>query len=182
MKIYIASSWKNQHGVQMLTERLREKNHEVISWIENNYEENHAPNAKFDFEAWVNGPESDKSFKFDTEGAMNCDLLIYYGNGGKDAAAECGMAYGRGVKMVALWSKGEDFGLMRKMFSGWFSTHTDLLHFVDLLFPQKNPYACYGSQRPHRMDFEDVEEFRRQVSLYDEWEAKNKHSAVAAGN
>lgn len=131
MKIYIASSWKNQHGVQMLTERLREHGHNVISWIENNYEENHAPNVRFDFESWVNSPESDKSFKFDTEGAMTCDLLVYYGNGGKDAAAECGMAYGKGVPMIALWSKGEDFGLMRKMFKEWFSTHHEVLQFVE---------------------------------------------------
>lgn len=34
MKIYIASSWKNQHAVEMLTDRLREIGHEVISFVE----------------------------------------------------------------------------------------------------------------------------------------------------
>lgn len=131
MKIYIASSWKNQHGVQMLTERLRENNHEVISWIENNYEESHDPNIKFYFEEWVNSNDSNSSFKFDTEGVMNCHLFIYYGNGGKDAAAECGMAYSKDIPMIALWSKGEDFGLMRKMFKHWFLTHTELLQYVE---------------------------------------------------
>jgi nucleoside 2-deoxyribosyltransferase len=119
MKIYIASSWKNQHAVEMLTKLLREKGHEVISWVENNYGENHNHVTKrFDFETWVKSPESDQSFKFDTEGAMFCDLFVYLGPAGKDAAAECGMAYAMGKPMIALWEKGEDFGLMRKMF-GW---------------------------------------------------------------
>ena len=30
MKIYIASSWKNVHAVEMLTALLRDKDHEVL--------------------------------------------------------------------------------------------------------------------------------------------------------
>lgn len=40
MNIYIASSWKNQHAVEMMTALLREKGHTVLSFIENNYGEN----------------------------------------------------------------------------------------------------------------------------------------------
>lgn len=117
MRIYIASSWKNQHAVELMTEQLRLKGHEVISWVENNYGEDHNHVTKrFDFETWVKSPESDESFYFDTKGAMECDCFIYIGPAGKDAAAECGMAYARGKFMIALWAKGEDFGLMRKMF------------------------------------------------------------------
>lgn len=36
MKVYIASSWKNQHAVEMLTEKLRERGCEVLSFVENN--------------------------------------------------------------------------------------------------------------------------------------------------
>ena len=132
-KIYIASSWKHQHGVEMLTKALREQGHFVFSWIENNYNEN--PDAfgnqkKFDFETWVNGSESDKSFEYDSNGAMQCDLFIYYGPAGKDAAAECGMAFAKNTPMVAISAKGEDFGLMRKMFMRWFSRITELLRFT----------------------------------------------------
>jgi len=135
MKIYIASSWKNQHAVEMLTSILRGNNHEVISWIENNYEENHAPDIKFDFEQWVNSDQSNMSFEFDTHGAATCDLFIYVGQAGKDAAAECGICYGQRFKgktipMLALWSKSEDFGLMRKMFDMWFSRHQDLINYI----------------------------------------------------
>ena len=132
MKIYIASSWRNQHAVEMLTALLRERGYEVISWVENNYGEdrNHVT-KKFDFEVWVNSEESDQSFRFDTHGAMHCDLFIYMSPGGKDAAAECGIAYAKGKTMFGLAAKGEDFGLMRKMFNAWFGRYTELLDAVD---------------------------------------------------
>lgn len=125
-RIYIASSWRNQHGVELLTCQLREQGHEVISWIENNYGEKHGPKG-MDFEGWVNTPPAERSFKFDTEGAAKCDLLIYYAPAGKDAAAECGIAFGNNVPMVMLWAKGEDFGLMRKMFRYVFDRADNLL-------------------------------------------------------
>lgn len=134
MKIYIASSWKNQHGVEMLTALLREKGHEVISWIENNFGEDHNHvTKKFSFEEWVTSPESDQSFEFDTNGATRCDLLIYYGPSGKDACAEMGAAWASGVPIIGLFSKGEDLGLMRKMASGWVYGYKELLYIVDRL-------------------------------------------------
>ena len=33
MKIYIAASWKHQHAVEMLTEKLEENGHEILSWL-----------------------------------------------------------------------------------------------------------------------------------------------------
>jgi hypothetical protein len=133
MKIYIASSWKNQHAVEMLTSLLRRGGHQVISWVENNYGEDHNHvTKKFDFETWVNSNESNQSFEFDTIGAMTCELFIYVGPAGKDAAAECGMCYGKGsIPMIGLWAKGEDFGLMRKMFKKWFVRVSDLLNYID---------------------------------------------------
>lgn len=178
MKIYIASSWKNQHGVQLLTERLRMDGHEVISWIENNYEENHAPNQKFDFEKWVNSPDSNNSFKFDTTGAMTSDLLIYYGNGGKDALAECGMAFAKGVPMIALWSKGEDLGLMRKMFRHWFTSHLQVLEYAERFSKSRNPYSCYGNQKPHPMDFDTKEEYEERISNWEKWEFSNPNVKI----
>lgn len=82
---------------------------------------------------------ADQSYSFDTTGAMFCDIFIYYGPAGKDAAAECGIAWAtrlpltgstRVVRkpMYALKAKGEDFGLMRKMFDEWFGTVDDLIN------------------------------------------------------
>lgn len=144
MRIYIASSWKNEHGVTLLTNALRAQGHEVISWIENNYGEHHNHvTQKLDFETWVNSAESEQSFQFDTKGAASCELFIYYAPAGKDAAAECGIAWGAGFNhpntkgpiMWALYAKGEDFGLMRKMFDRWFRTTSELLDATSKLQP-----------------------------------------------
>ena len=135
MKIYIASSWKNQHAVEMLTALLRERNHEVLSFIENGYNEGYLPNAKMNFEKWVNSSLSNKAFKFDSEGAMGCNLLIYIAPSGKDAAAECGMAYAKGIPIIGLFAKSEDFGLMRKMMVAWYERYFDILEAIAGLEP-----------------------------------------------
>ena len=128
MKIYIASSWKNQHAVEMMTDLLRRKGHLVFSFVENN-------NGEYDkgmpFEKWVHTEPAEQSFKYDTMAAMQSDLVIYIGPSGKDAAAECGMAYAKGVPLIGLWAKGEDFGLMRKMFNCWCDDFRDVLMNVD---------------------------------------------------
>lgn len=139
MKIYIASSWRNAHGVELLTKELRTMGHEVSSWVENNYGENHNHvTRKMDFESWVNSDESAQSFQFDTYSAVYCDLFIYYGPAGMDACAELGAAWaiadGISVghkKIIGLWAKGEGIGLMRKMVDQWFSRPQDLLNYVD---------------------------------------------------
>jgi len=126
MKIYIASSWKNQHGVEMLTALLRDQGHEVISWIENNHEE-WAVVSNMGFDKWVNSEGGTRSFVFDTDGATKCDLLIYYAPSGKDACAELGAAWGAGVPIIGLYAKGEDLGLMRRMMQNWYHNYRDLL-------------------------------------------------------
>ena len=130
MKIYIASSWKNVHAVEMLTSLLREAGHEVISWVENNYKENYSVAKKIDFEHWVDTPDAEKSFIFDTDGATKSDLMIYLAPSGKDAGAEVGAAWASKVPIIGLFSKGEDFGLMRKMIYKWFDRHTQILDYI----------------------------------------------------
>ena len=129
MKIYIASSWKNQHAVEMLTKLLREREYEVLSFVENNYGECHDDHKPIDFEKWMQTEKAIQSFKYDSEGAMNADLVIYISPSGKDAAAECGMAYAKGIPILGLCAKGEDFGLMRKMID-WFDNYLDLLIYI----------------------------------------------------
>ena len=132
MRIYIASSWKNQHGVEMLTDLLRKNGHEVISWVENNYGENHNHvTKKFSFEEWVNSDEANQSFEFDTYGATQSDLVIYYAPSGKDACAELGAAWASNVPIIGLYAKGEDLGLMRKMVKKWYGRYTEIIAAVE---------------------------------------------------
>jgi hypothetical protein len=135
MKIYIASSWKNQHGVEMLTALLREKGHKVVSWIENSYGEK----KDFDFEEWIKTDIAYQSFLFDTKGATESDLVIYYGPAGKDACCEIGAAWAKRVPIIGLNAKGEDLGLMRKMMLCWCDLYTEVLDVIEQMQKLKEP-------------------------------------------
>ncbi len=165
MKIYIASSWKNQHAVEMLTALLRESKHEVISWVENNYGEDHN--------------HVTKKFEFDIHGAMVCDLLIYVGPSGKDEAAEVGMCYGqrlagKTIPIFGLTAKGEDFGLMRKMMDAWYNRYIDLISAVNKY--NKNPHDCFG-RKPNIMDFDSHDEFDARLYDWMAWEDDHKNKS-----
>lgn len=129
MKFYIAASWRHQHAVEMLTALLREKGHEVLSFVENNFAEGYGPNSPMPFETWVNSSAAERCFEFDARACRTdtTDCVIYIGPSGKDAAFECGTAYASGIPVIGLWAKGEDFGLMRKAFSAWHTNFEGLL-------------------------------------------------------
>lgn len=131
MQIYIASSWKNQHAVEMLTEKLRSAGHEVLSFVENNHGEGHSFEKPIDFEEWMQTSQADQSFEYDTRGAVGADLVIYIAPSGTDAWAEVGAAWASGRKIFGLWAKGEPAGLMRKMVSMWFLDFKSLLMAVE---------------------------------------------------
>ena len=117
MKIYIASSWKNQHAVEMLTWFLRRNGHEVASFVENNYGECQEAIKPTTFEEWLTTKGAQQSFDYDTTGATQSDAVVYLGPSGTDAWAEVGAAWASNVPVIGLWAKGEPSGLMRKMVS-----------------------------------------------------------------
>lgn len=128
LTIYIAASWKHRHAVEMLTSLLRERGHEVSSFVENNHGEDVKP---VPFETWVESEEAETSFAYDTGAARNCNMTIYIGPSGKDASAEVGIAWCAGRIVLGLYGKGEDFGLMRKMIE-WHRDYRALLKTVDI--------------------------------------------------
>jgi hypothetical protein len=125
-KIYIASSWKNQHAVEMLTVKLREAGHEVISFVERAVNDEGRSSLKFDVEKWIWSDDGLDKFHYDTDGATKSDLVIYIGPSGTDAWAEVGAAWACGVPIWGLWAKGEPAGLMRRMVT-WYDDHKILL-------------------------------------------------------
>lgn len=138
MKIYIASSWKNQFAVEMLTAMLRQRGDEVLSFVENNHGEN--PNSSDNemksakpvpFEEWIRSDDGVRSFVYDTNGATQSDLVIYIGPSGTDAWAEVGAAYASKRLIIGLWAKGEQVGLMRLMVHHWFHDVLSLVSFLD---------------------------------------------------
>jgi hypothetical protein len=130
MKIYIASSWKNQHAVEMLTDLLRGSSHEVISFVEKAVCDESRSEIKFDVEQWIASEDGAVKFGYDTDGAMKSDLVIYVGPSGTDAWAEVGAAWAAGVPILGLWAKGEQAGLMRRMVE-WTNDYRELLARVE---------------------------------------------------
>jgi len=132
MKIYIASSWKNQHAVELLTAEFRRRGHEVASFVEkaDNFEEL-VKEGKQDFDDWVNSDHGGEKFQYDTSRAMSADLLVYISPSGTDAWAEVGAAWARGVNIVGLYAKGEQAGLMRRMVTCWVNSVGELLEVID---------------------------------------------------
>ncbi len=131
MKIYIASSWKNQHAVEMLTDLLRVRGHEVVSFVEQAVcAEGRGQNLKFDVNKWIESKAGKKKFEYDTEGATKSDLVIYIGPSGTDAWAEVGAAWASGKPIIGLWAKGEQAGLMRRMVT-WCGDFREILKALD---------------------------------------------------
>jgi len=133
MKIYIASSWKNQHAVEMLTEQLKNMGHKVRSFVEKAVADEGRTGIKFDFEQWIYSEDGIDKFTYDIRGATTSDLVIYVGPSGTDAWAEVGAAYGSKITILGLYAKGEPSGLMRHMVT-WFTCYKQLLDYIgDLL-------------------------------------------------
>ena len=129
MQIYIASSWKNQHAVEMLTDMLRDQGHKVSSFVENNFGEGHGHKKPMSFEVWVHPDQARRSFEYDTTWATKSDLIVYLSPSGTDAWAEVGAAWSRGIPILGLWAKGEPAGLMRHMVQ-WSDNFRELLNAV----------------------------------------------------
>lgn len=127
MHVYIASSWKNQHAVEMLTALLRDRGITVISFVEAAVEAEGRDGLKWDFEEWIWSEDGRRKFEYDTNAATLSDLVIYIGPSGIDAWGEIGAAWYSGTPIFGLWAKGENAGLMRRMMSHWFNNFRDLL-------------------------------------------------------
>lgn len=130
MKIYIASSWKNSHGVHMLTTLLRNNGHEVYSWVEKTFEELRTEPIE-DFDKWIKTEQAEACFQSDIEHAIKCDFFIYYAPAGCDAAAEMGAAWSKGIPIIALLAKGDQLGINRKMWTNTYFTWLDVIEACD---------------------------------------------------
>ncbi len=126
MRIYIASSWKNQLAVELLAMELRRRGHEVVSFVEQSFEDE----LIFDDPEWIWSEQGEKKFQFDLDGATKSNLVIYIAPSGKDAWAEVGAAYASGVPIIGFYAKGEGKGLMQRMMKSWHHNLTALLHEV----------------------------------------------------
>ena len=130
MKIYIASSWKNQHAVEMMTRLLRERGHEVVSFVEKAIDDEGRTGVRRDLDKWIESEAGEDKFVFDLQAATQSDCVVYIGPSGIDAWAEIGAAWSKGIPIIGLWSKGEQAGLMRRMVT-WCHDYNEILNYVE---------------------------------------------------
>ena len=130
MLIYIASSFRNYHGVQMLRDQLLARGHTVIDWttLPPALPQSLTPEQR---RAALDADETGKIARTCTEACASADLVIYYGPSGSDAGAELGIAKGSGVPVVGITSPLDTPGLIvNHIVERWFDDYNTLLRHV----------------------------------------------------
>lgn len=132
LSIYIASSFRNLHAVDMLMHRLRESGHLVLDWTKLSAP---LPSGLQPAErrALLDSDARGRIFDFCAQACAGADLVIYLGPSGQDAACEAGMAFNAGVLVYGLPGPLEAPGLiLSRAVSRWFEDVDELLAAVEV--------------------------------------------------
>ena len=127
MKIYIASSFKNLHGVHLLRNKLGQLGHQVLDWsaLAPPLPEGMPTETRRQL---LDSDERGDIFRFCTQACREADLVIYLGPAGQDAAAEVGIAYASNIPVYGLAGPLEAPGLiLTRCVQKWFSQVEPLL-------------------------------------------------------
>ena len=132
LRIYIASSFRNLYAVQLLTQALIDRGHEVDDWT--------ALPAPLPSDMPVSerrerldADPTGEIFKFCLTASTHADLVIYLGPSGQDAGWECGAAYMAGVPVYGLRGPLEAPGTMLYGGAEWFESYPALIEAVEKL-------------------------------------------------
>ena len=131
MRIYIASSARNMHGVQLLRDSLEERGHQILDWTAYAppLADHLSPEAR---RLALDSDERGEIFALCAKACMEADLLIYLGAAGQDAACEVGMAYAAQVPVLGLAAPTEKPGLiLTRAVSVWFQDVKSLLAHIE---------------------------------------------------
>lgn len=123
MKVYVASSWRNQYQQEVVKE-LRKRNFDVYDF-KNPEPGNHGfqwSEIESDWEAWsaqefreaLNHPVAVSGFGLDMKALQECDVCVLVLPCGRSAHLEAGYAVGAGKRTIILLADGEP-ELMYKM-------------------------------------------------------------------
>lgn len=127
MNIYIASSFRNLHAVQLLTAMLEDSGHTVFDWtrLAPPLAGSLTPEQR---RAALDADEYGDIFAFCTQACASVDLVIYLGAAGQDSACEVGIAYAAGVPVYGLAGPLETPGtILSRAVSRWCDGATGLL-------------------------------------------------------
>jgi nucleoside 2-deoxyribosyltransferase len=133
MDIYIASSARNLHGVQLLRNLLSGRGHRVLDWtaLAPPLPDHLSPEER---RMALDSDERGEIFAFCAKACKEADALIYLGPAGQDAACEVGMAFAAGVPTIGLAAPTEKPGLiLNRAIRHWAANIEDSLKLIDSL-------------------------------------------------
>ena len=131
MNIYIASSARNLHGVQLLRDALIERGHNIFDWtaMAPPLPDHLSPEER---RRALDSDERGEIFDFCRRACLEADALIYLGPAGQDAACEVGLAHATGVPTIGLAAPTEKPGLiLNRAISHWAANVQACLTVVD---------------------------------------------------
>lgn len=151
MKIYIASSARNLHGVQLLRNALTERGHQVLDWtaLAPPLPEHLSPEER---RMALDSDERGEIFDFCAQACTSAQALIYFGPAGQDAACEVGMAFAAGVPTIGLAAPTEKPGLiLGRAVRFWAADINACLKAIETLDTPTHSLAGGGSRRPQSL-------------------------------
>jgi len=129
LKIYLASSWRNQLAVELMTRKLEQMGHVGLSngrtlWtlartrnqMSGRFETNIARKAYHDVTSMISA----------------ADLIVYLGPGDADVWAEIGHAKALGKTIFGVWAANEQITISRWAVTAWVSSNCELIRHVNL--------------------------------------------------
>lgn len=147
MKIYVASSWRNDIQPEIVS-ILRENGHDVYDFRnpkEGNYgfhwseiDPNWKNWTKLEYRDFLNHPVAEAGFILDLEAMQWADVFIGVQPFGRSTSMEMGWAAGQGKKTILLLSNGEP-ELMVKMFDYIFIAMSEILECLAVLSGFQEP-------------------------------------------
>ncbi len=110
-KIYIASSFRHIHAVQLLAKNLREMGYEILDWTSKAaVPEGLNPAQRRE---WMDKDDNGGTvYAFCKMACTTADIVIYLGQSGQDAGVEIGMACAKNIPILGIRGPLESAGLM----------------------------------------------------------------------
>lgn len=140
MKIYLASSWRNDYQPELCL-KLMDWGHEIYDFRNPRTGENGFhwseidPNWELwrpeDFEAALKTPLAEHGFRLDMEGLEWCDACVLLLPCGRSAHLEAGWCIGQGKPTFILSLEQNEPELMYKMATGFYYSLTELKKGLD---------------------------------------------------
>jgi len=166
MKIYVASSWRNETH-PMVVERLRQEGHEVYDFKHPKEDDNgfHWSEIDHDYKYWnvpefidaLSHPLAGEGYKNDIEAMEWADAIVLVLSSGRSAHLELGWGAGKGLLTIIYLPEGIQYEpeLMYKMADYLTPDLDEVVDIVRLAAPKTKIQRALNISRPLRMGPDD---------------------------